>query len=60
MLGLARADVEDAVLSGHGRRSQNPRSADWLVKFGSFVIVYNHPDRDDPETARIITLWRAE
>jgi hypothetical protein len=59
MLGLARADVEGAVLSGHRRRSRNPRSADWLVSFGPYVIAYNHPDRDDHEAARIVTVWRA-
>jgi hypothetical protein len=59
LLGLARADVEDAVLAAHRRRSRNPRSADWLVSVGPYVVAYNHPDRDDPEAARIVTVWRA-
>jgi len=59
VLGLARADVESAVLTGHRGRSRNPRSADWLVSFGPYVIAYNHPDRDDHEAARIVTVWRA-
>lgn len=59
LLGLARTDVEDAVRSGHGRRARNPRSADWLVRFGRHVVAYNHPDWEDPEAARIVTVWRA-
>ena len=59
MLGLARAEVENAVLTGHRSRSRNPRSADWLVRFGHYVIAYNHPDRDDHEAARLVTVWRA-
>ncbi len=59
LLGLARADVEEAVLSAHGRRARNPKSADWLVIFGQYVIAYNHPDGDDLETARIVTVWRS-
>jgi hypothetical protein len=58
LLGLARADLEETVLSAHGRRARNPRSADWLVSFGQYVIAYNHPDGDDPEAARIVTVWR--
>ena len=57
--GLARADVEEAVRSGHARRARNPISADWLVRFGRHVVAYNHPDRDDREAARIVTVWRA-
>ncbi len=59
LLGLARADVEEAVRSGHARRARNPKSADWLVRFGRHVVAYNHPDGDDPEAARVVTVWRA-
>lgn len=59
LLGLARADVEDAVLEGHGQRGRNPRSADWLVPLGRYVVAYNHPDREDDAAARIVTVWKA-
>lgn len=58
LLGLARADAEEAVRAGHARRARNPRSADWLVGFNRYTIAYNHPDGDDAESARIVTLWR--
>lgn len=58
MLGLARADAEDAVLSAHATTARYPKSADWLVSLGRYMIAYIHPDDDDVETARIVTVWR--
>jgi hypothetical protein len=58
VLGFARSDVEDALLTGHKSRSRNTRAADWLVTAGRVAIAYNHPDRGDELTARIVTLWR--
>jgi hypothetical protein len=57
MLGIARFDVEDAILGGHDSRVRNARAADWLVQSGRLVVAYNHPDGDDL-TALVVTLWR--
>ena len=58
LLGIARADVERAVVERHGARRRNSRSVDWLLTSGRLVIAYDHPDHDDYATARVITLWR--
>lgn len=58
LLGFARTDVEDAVLRGHARRQRNVGAGDWRITQARLVVVYDHPDHDDPSTARIITLWR--
>jgi AcrR family transcriptional regulator len=57
-LGFARGDVEDAVLDGHRQRLRNPGKAGWKVVGRRIVAVYEHPDDDDPLTARIVTVWR--
>ncbi len=58
ILGIARSDVEEAVLSGHGNRTRNTGAADWMATVGRLVVAYNHPDNNDALTARIVTLWR--
>jgi hypothetical protein len=58
LLGIARTDVEDAVLDGHRARTHNTGAADWLTSAGPLRVAYNHPDRGDVATARIVTLWR--
>lgn len=58
LLGIARADVERVVIERHHARRCNVRSADWLLASGRLVIAYDHPDHDDPATARVITFWR--
>jgi hypothetical protein len=58
MLGLTRADLEDAVLEGYDRRVRNVGAADWRLELGRLVILYNHPDARDATTARIVTVWR--
>lgn len=58
LLGISRADIEQAVLAGHQQRRRNTRSADWLLHKGRLAIAYNHPDRGDDLTAHIVTLWR--
>jgi hypothetical protein len=59
LLGIAGAEVEDAILAGHSRRTRNAHSADWLLKAGGrLAIAYNHPDRGDELGARVVTLWR--
>ena len=57
LLGVARTDVEDAVLAGHDRRSRNTGAADWLVSFGRIAVAYNYPANDE-STALVVTLWR--
>jgi hypothetical protein len=57
LLGIARVDVEAAVLTGHHQRSRNTGAADWLVVSGRLVVAYNFP-ADDELTARVVTLWR--
>lgn len=57
LLGVARTDVEDAILNGHGDRSRNTGAADWLIASGRFAIAYNYP-ADDELTALVVTLWR--
>lgn len=57
LLGLARTDVEDAVLTRHERRSRNTGAADWLVVSGGVAIAYKYPG-DDELTALVVTLWR--
>jgi hypothetical protein len=57
LLGVARADIEDAVLSGHGQRKLNTGAADWLIVAGRVAIAYNHPV-DDELTALVVTVWR--
>jgi len=58
VLGIARVDVEEALLAGHARRMRNTRAADWLLLAGRLAIAYNHPDGDDELTAHVVTLWR--
>lgn len=57
LLGIARADAEDAVLTHHSQRKPNTGAADWLVLAGRMAIAYNHPAGDEL-TALIVTLWR--
>ena len=57
-LGVAQADIEAAVLEGHPARRRNAGAARWRVSSGRLVVLYDHPDRDDESTARVVTLWR--
>lgn len=58
VLGIARADIEFAVLEKHNRRQRNAGAGGWKLRAGNIVIVYDHPDQGDPTVARLITLWR--
>jgi hypothetical protein len=51
------AEIADLVLANHRRRRRNPGSADWLLTARGLVVAYNWPDRDDPTTAHVVTLW---
>jgi hypothetical protein len=57
-LGFARTDVEAAVLGRHRERRRNAGEAGWLIVGSRIVVVYEHPDDDDPLTARVVTVWR--
>jgi hypothetical protein len=57
ILGVPRADVEDAVLTRHGQRQRNTGAADWLVVSGPLAIAYDHPAGDEL-TSLVVTLWR--
>jgi hypothetical protein len=57
-LGFARSDVEAVLLGGHRERRRNAGSAGWQVVDERIVAVYEHPDGDDPLTARVVTVWR--
>jgi hypothetical protein len=57
-LGFARSDVEASVLGGYRQRRRNTGKAGWLLVGGRLVVVYEHPDDDDPLTARVVTVWR--
>jgi len=57
-LGFARDDVESALLDRHRERRRNTGKAGWRVVADRLVIVYEHPDGEDPLVARIVTIWR--
>jgi hypothetical protein len=57
-LGFPRPDVEAALLERHRERRRNRGNAGWRVTAGRLLIVYEHPDGDDPLVARIVTIWR--
>jgi hypothetical protein len=57
LLGYARSDVEELILTGHDARGRNTGAADWLVRSGRLVVAYNFPGADDL-TAHVVTLWR--
>lgn len=56
--GAAGRTKTKPVLSGHRARRRNAGEAAWLVVSGRLVVVYEHPDGDDPLVARIVTVWR--
>lgn len=57
--GVPWNQVADAVLEEHRRRRMNPGAADWLVRRGRLVVVYNWPDAGDESAARVVSLWIA-
>jgi hypothetical protein len=58
LLGTSRADVVEAILAGHERRTRNTGAADWLVTAGRLAIAYSHPVDGDDLLAIVVTLWR--
>lgn len=55
--GLTRARVERAVRELHPIREANQGAAEWRVDAGRFVVVYDHPDDDDIDAVRIVSVW---
>jgi hypothetical protein len=55
--GLTRARVEHAVRELHPIRETNQGEAEWRVDAGRFVVIYDHPDREDLEAVRIVSAW---
>jgi hypothetical protein len=53
----ARQSFEALVLTRHAHRARNTGSADWLLRSGRLVVVYNFPSADGG-AAHIVTLWR--
>lgn len=58
--GVPYGDVADAILEEHPRRTSNPGEADWQVRRGRLVVVYDWPNEDDKATARVVSLWLRE
>jgi hypothetical protein len=57
LLGVPRADVEEAVLSGHRQRRRNTGAAKPLVVSEDMAIAYDHAT-DEERTALVASLWR--
>lgn len=57
---IPHVEVADVALEEHARRRGNPGAADWRVRRGGLVVVYDWPDEGDETTARVVSLWRAE
>ena len=60
--GLGRLEVEDVVRDGHQHREVNRGDADWRVHGTRsdgrrFAVIYDHPALDDPNLARIVSIW---
>ncbi len=54
---LTRHLVEQAIREGHPMRETNAGEADWRVISGQLVVIYDHPDGDDIDAARIVSVW---
>jgi Domain of unknown function (DUF4258) len=59
---LTREGVERAIRDGHDQRQVNAGDADWRVHGvrsdgKTFAVVYDHPAKLDPHTARIVSAW---
>jgi hypothetical protein len=54
---LTRARVERAIRELHPLREANQGAAEWRVDAGRFVVIYDHPDSDDINAVRIVSVW---
>jgi hypothetical protein len=57
-LGIARTDVQDAVLDRYATRQRNGGAGDWKLVRDHTVVIFNHPDQGDDVAALVVTLWR--
>lgn len=60
--GLSKAQVEEAIRSGHESRQINRGDADWRVygtrsDGGRFAVIYDHPSLGDATVARVVSAW---
>jgi hypothetical protein len=55
--GVTRDAVERAIREGHPIREPNDGEADWRIDAGRFVVVYDHPHRDDLDAVCIVSVW---
>jgi hypothetical protein len=55
---LSPYDLAELLLAHHDQRRRNVGDADWLVRSGGVVIVYDWPDGEDDATALVISVWR--
>jgi hypothetical protein len=56
--GLTRSAVEAAIREDHGLRAVNDGEADWRLDTGRFVVIYDHDQRAEVATVRIVSVWR--
>jgi hypothetical protein len=54
---LAKDLVEQAIREGHPMRQINKGEADWRLVLGRFVVIYDHPDGDDIDAVRVVSVW---
>lgn len=55
--GLTRELVERTIRERHQLREPNTGEADWRIDAGRFIVLYDHQDKGDMNTIRIITVW---
>jgi hypothetical protein len=55
--GLTRIRVERAVRTLHPTRETNAGEAEWRIDTGRFVVVYDHPQGEDTNAVRIVSVW---
>lgn len=48
ILGVARSDVQDAILDGHQDRARNTGAAEWPLTVGRLAVAYNRPSMAMP------------
>ena len=55
--GVPYEEAVDAVLEEHSSRRRNPGRANWQVRRGRLVVVYDWPVMGDSTLALIRSLW---
>jgi hypothetical protein len=54
---LTKDLVEQAIREEHPIRLPNKGEADWRLVTGRFVVIYDHPDGEDIDSVRIVSVW---